>query len=485
MATVRRAKITEHSLLDKPARGTLGPGGRERPGACYPGGMRRRSGLRTVLLVAAAFAGGAATSHLAGATTQGASPYAALDQLARVLVIVENQYVEPTSRAKIAEGAIKGMVAELDPHSAYLPPDEFAIFQGETSGKFGGVGVEVDFRDDYVTVIAPIEGSPAARAGVLPGDQIVAIDGKPMRGERIDKLVGVMRGPSGSKVSLTVRRKGLADPLTMELAREEIHVQSVTAKRLRGDIAYVRVKQFQDGTHQELVRAAARLRAPVDGPRPDLVGLVLDMRNNPGGLVDEAEGVADELMSSGVIYSTRHRCQVVDEPHAHPGGAFASLPVVVLVNEYTASSAELVAGALQDSHRATVVGAPTFGKGSVQTIYELPGGAGMRLTTMRYYTPSGRSIQAEGIKPDILIQSSQPAPPGQIVRERDLDGHLPAEGPLSPRSPVVVDGKPSNPALASGDVPIDPVKGDDFSLSVGYQLLVKSIAERRPAGGAP
>jgi carboxyl-terminal processing protease len=441
--------------------------------------MRRRSGLRTVLLVAAAFAGGAATSHLAGATTQGASPYAALDQLAKVLVIVENQYVEPTARAKITEGAIKGMVAELDPHSAYLPPDEFAIFQGETSGKFGGVGVEVDFRDDYVTVIAPIEGSPAARAGIRPGDQIVAIDGKPMRGERIDKLVTLMRGPSGSKVTMAIRRKGVADPLGVELYREEIHVQSVTAKRLRGDVAYVRVKQFQEGTHQELVRAAARLRAE---PRPEIVGLLLDMRNNPGGLVDEAEGVADELMSSGVIYTTRHRGQVVDEPHAHPGGAFASLPIVVLVNEFTASSAELVAGALQDSRRATVVGAPTFGKGSVQTIFELPGGAGMRLTTMRYYTPSGRSIQAEGIKPDILIQSSQPAPPGQIVRERDLDGHLPAEGPLTPRPVVVVDGKATNPAVSSGDVPTDPVNGDDFSLSVGYQTLVKSLAERRQTG---
>jgi carboxyl-terminal processing protease len=429
--------------------------------------------------VAAAFAGGAATSHLAGATTQGASPYATFDQLARVLTIVENQYVEPTARAKITEGAIKGMVAELDPHSAYLPPDEFAIFQGETSGKFGGVGVEVDFRDDYVTVIAPIEGSPAARAGIRPGDQVVAIDGKPMRGERIDKLVTLMRGPSGSKVTMSVRRKGVADPLSFELTREEIHVQSVTAKRLRGDVAYVRVKQFQEGTHQELVRAAARLRAEA---RPEIVGLLLDMRNNPGGLVDEAEGVADELMSQGVIYSTRHRGQVVDEPHAHAGGAFASLPIVVLVNEYTASSAELVAGALQDSHRATIVGAPTFGKGSVQTIFELPGGAGMRLTTMRYYTPSGRSIQAEGIKPDILIQSSQPAPPGQIVRERDLDGHLPAEGPLSPRPTVVVDGKATNPAVSSADVPTDPVKGDDFSLSVGYQMLVKSIAERRQAG---
>jgi carboxyl-terminal processing protease len=434
---------------------------------------------RTAVLVVAAFAGGAATSHFAQATTQAASPYSPLDQLARVLVIVENQYVEPTQRAKLTEGAIKGMVAELDPHSAYLSPEEFALFQGETAGKFGGVGVEVDFRNDYITVIAPIEGSPAARAGIRPGDQIIAIDGKPMRGERIDKLVTLMRGPAGSKVAMTVRRQGLPDPLTVDLVREEIHVQSVTAKRLAGDVAYVRVKQFQEGTHQELVRAAAKLRAE---SRAELQGVILDLRNNPGGLVDEAEGVADELLSSGVIYTTRHRGKIIDEAQAHEGGAFATLPVVALVNEYSASSAELVAGALQDSHRATIVGAPTFGKGSVQTIYELPGGAGMRLTTMRYYTPSGRSIQAEGIRPDILIQSAKPAPPGQIVRERDLEGHLPAEGGV-PDHPaqVLVDGKSTAPAITTSDVAVDPIKGDDFPLSVGYQLLVKTIGEKRAA----
>jgi carboxyl-terminal processing protease len=450
--------------------------------------MLRRS-ARTALLVAAAFAGGAATSHFASATTSSASPYSPLDQLARVLVIVENQYVEPTQRSKLTEGAIKGMVAELDPHSAYLTPQEFAIFQGETTGKFGGVGVEVDFRGDYVTVIAPIEGSPAARAGIKPGDQILAIDGKPMRGERIDKLVTMMRGPSGSKVAMTVRRQGVADPITFTLTREEIHVQSVSAKRLANDVAYVRVKQFQEGTHAELVRAAARLKAESKG---EIQGVILDLRNNPGGLVDEAEGVADEFLASGVIYTTRHRGKVIDTALAHDGGAFASVPVITLVNEYSASSAELVAGALQDSKRASIVGAPTFGKGSVQTIYELPGGAGMRLTTMRYYTPSGRSIQAEGIKPDILLQSSDPAA-AQVVRERDLEGHLPAEGfgngsaPRNdkPASTVVVEAKGAGAAALQGEVPTDPVKGSDVALSVGYQMLVKSIAEKRAAHAGP
>jgi carboxyl-terminal processing protease len=441
--------------------------------------MRSRPGrAKTLLLVAAAFAGGAATSRLAGAGTQGSSPYAPFDQLARVLVLVENQYVEPAQRSKVTDGAIKGMVAELDPHSAYMTPQEYALFQGETEGKFGGVGVEVDYKNDFVTVIAPIEGSPAARAGVKPGDQIVAIDGRPMRGERIDKLVTLMRGPAGSRVKMAVRRANVNDTLTFDLVREEIHVTSVTGKRLAHDVAYVRLKQFQEGTHEELLRATAKLRAESKAP---LVGVILDMRNNPGGLVDEAEAVADEFLASGVIYTTRHRGKIVDEAKAHDGGAFANLPVIALVNEYSASSAELVAGALQDSGRASIVGAPTFGKGSVQTIFDLPGGAGLRLTTMRYYTPSGRSIQAEGIKPDVLIQAAQPAAPGDVVRERDLEGHLDAEpgGAGSKQQAIVVDlSKPGVTADPQAEVPVDPSKGGDFPLSVGYELLLKQLAAK-------
>jgi carboxyl-terminal processing protease len=436
--------------------------------------MKPRSGwLRSAALVAAAFAGGAVTSHLAHATP--ASPYSPIDQLARVLVLVENQYVEPTARQKLTEGALKGLVAELDPHSAYLDPKEFAVFQGETAGKFAGVGVEVDFRNDYVTIIAPIEGSPAARAGIKSGDQIVAIDGKPMRGERIDKLVTMMRGPTGTKVAMTVRRAGIPDAIIFELVREEIRVQSVVGKLLAGKVGYVRVKQFQEGTHAEMLRLAAKLRGEAKG---DLAGLVLDLRNNPGGLVDEAEGVADELLSSGVIFTTRHRGQIVDESRAHAGGAFASVPMVALVNEYSASSAELVAGALQDQGRATLIGAQTFGKGSVQTIYELPGGAGMRLTTMRYYTPSGRSIQAEGIRPDVLVRDAKPAAAGQVVRERDLDGHLASESPPRGAAPTtVVDAKGPSVVAPAAEIPDDPRTGGDFVLSLGYKLLLEKAAK--------
>ena len=443
--------------------------------------MRTRSSWsKTALLVVAAFLGGAVTSRLAGANTQASNPYAPFDQLARVLVLVESQYVEPAARTKVTEGAIKGMVAELDPHSAYMTPAEYALFQGETEGKFGGVGVEVDFKNDFVTVLAPIEGSPAERAGVKPGDQIIAIDGHPMRGERIDKLVTMMRGVSGSKVKMTVRRPNVVDPITFDLTREEIHVASVTGKRLDNDVAYIRLKQFQEGTHEELLRTAAKLRA--ESARP-LTGVILDLRNNPGGLVDEAEGVADEFLTSGVIYTTRHRGVVVDEIKAHAGGAFATLPIVTLVNEYSASSAELVSGALQDSHRSTIVGAPTFGKGSVQTIFDLPGGAGLRLTTMRYYTPSGRTIQAEGIKPDVLIVPAKPIAATDLVRERDLDGHLAGEQGAAAvpgqivmkepeRAPGAVDVEPGR------DVPADPSKGHDYTLSVSYALLLKNVGAK-------
>jgi carboxyl-terminal processing protease len=373
------------------------------------------------------------------------------------------------------------MVAELDPHSAYMSAEEFSQFQEETGGKFGGIGVEVDFRDEYVTVIAPIEGSPAERAGIRSGDQIIAIDGRPTRGERLDKLIGLMRGAPGTRVKVVIRRPNVAEPITFDLVREEIHVTSVASKRLDGDVAYVRLKQFQEGTHEELLRAAGKLRAASKAP---LAGVILDMRNNPGGLVDEAEGVADEFLSAGSIYSTRHRNRVVDEAKAHDGGAFAALPVVVLVNEYSASSAELVAGALQDNRRGTLVGAQTFGKGSVQTIFELPDGAGMRLTTMRYYTPNGRSIQAQGIRPDIAIESAQRAESaGFIVRERDLEGHLAPEGGGAagrPRAVLVDRGAPDAAQAELGrEIPSDPAKGNDFVLSVGYQTLMKSIKGAR------
>ena len=432
--------------------------------------------LRTAGLVLAAFAGGAVTSQAVHARNQSSSPYDPFDQLSWVLVLVENHYVDPAQRNKIVEGAIKGMVAELDPHSAYMDPQEYALFQSDTEGKFGGIGVEVDFRDERVTVLAPMEGSPAARAGVKPGDEIVAIEGKPVRGERLDKIITLMRGPAGSRVRLTLRRQGVSEPIQLDLAREEIRVASVVGKRLENDVGYVKLRQFQAGTHEELLRVTKKLREESKKP---LRGVLLDMRNNPGGLVDEAEAVADEMLDTGVIYTTRHRGKVIDAVKASGGGALANLPIVALVNEYSASSAELVAGALQDNKRASVIGSSTFGKGSVQTIFDLPGGAGMRLTTMRYYTPSGRSIQAQGIQPDLRVEAGRPVQLGEVVRESDLDGHLPAEAGGGTANTNVARG-PSVRASAddSGparDVPTDPTKGSDFVLATGYKMLVERL----------
>ncbi len=436
---------------------------------------------KTSLLVAAAFAGGAATAQVASATTGSSSPYAPFDQLARVLVLVENNYVDPADRQRIIQGAIKGMVAELDPHSAYMPAQEFSVFEGDTQGKFGGIGVEVDYRDDYVTVLAPIEGSPAARAGVRSGDQIIAVDGRSTRGQQVDELVTMMRGVIGSKVHITLRRPGVSEPLEIDLTREEIRVQSISAKPLIENFGYLRIKQFQVGTHEEMLRGIGTLRG---ASKSALRGVVLDLRDNPGGLVDEAEAVADELLDSGLVYTTRHRGEVIDRVSARPGGALASVPVVVLVNEYSASSAELVAGALQDSRGATLVGRPTFGKGSVQTIFDLPGGSGLRLTTMRYYTPSGRSIQASGIAPDVLIEDPKTAATRSPIREGDLEGHLPAEAGQAARSKpqrvVTAPEAPARGAPGEREVPFDPSSGSDFELATAFRLLRESTGGKQP-----
>ena len=454
---------------------TLGPSGKL-------GRLFRARGLRTLLLTTAAFAGGALSADLARARTERQSPYAMMDQLARVLVWIENEYVDPVDRARLIEGGIKGMVAELDPHSSYMAPEDYGVFQGDTEGHFGGIGVEVDFSTDSIIVIAPIEGSPAALAGIHSGDRIVAIDGQGIRDRSPADLVRTMRGDPGSKVLLAIRREGVDHLLYFTLVRRVVTVTSIASKLLDGKVLYVRVKTFQSGTHAELLAHVGRLRAQAGG---DFSGVVLDLRNNPGGLVNEASAVADELLDGGVIYTTRRRGQVVDEVRADAAGALRRGPAVVLVNEFSASAAELVAGALQDQHRATLVGAPTFGKGSVQTIIDLPGGAGLRITTLRYYTPSGQAIQARGVTPDVLVGGA----PGDygIVRERNLENHLPAvEGALTETPPPVLtplenrvpgSGPQTTDDVDHGvmrEVPSDPRGGPDKALAAAYELVTKT-----------
>jgi carboxyl-terminal processing protease len=410
-----------------------------------------------------------------------------------VLVEVENEYVDPVDRTKLVDGAIKGMVAELDPHSSYMPADEYQAFQSDTEGQFGGVGIEVENKADQLIVLAPIEGSPAERAGVKSGDIIVSVDGKDPSTEPFDKLVKHLRGAPGTHVKMGVRRPGPGargsspgDPserglLTFDLVREVIHVPSVSYKLLVNGVAYVRIKQFQERTHEELLGAATALRAKAGGA---LAGVILDLRSDPGGLVDQAAEVADEFLDEGVIYTTRHRGKVVDEVNARSGGAFVQPPCVLLVNEFTASASELVAGALQDHKRASVVGEPTFGKGSVQSIVSLPGGAGMRLTVARYYTPSGHAIQADGVHPDVTVQA--PKDEGAIeFREKDLEGHLAPEarGPQAPApgrmvtlaADAGVEPQESTGHEAKG-VPDDPEKGNDGVLKVGWETLRRAMA---------
>ena len=470
--------------------------------------------FRVLFPTIVAFSAGLALGGLrAGATPEAQNPYQAVSQLGRVLVQVENHYVDPVERGKLVEGAIKGMVENLDPHSSYMPPEEWRQFQSDTEGKFGGVGLEVDGRGDKLIVIAPIEGSPAQRAGIRSGDQIVAVDGEDVVGQPLDKVVKRMRGAPGTKVKITVHREqravaldggapapGAGDggttiertgqTLSFDVVREVIRVSAVLHKLLAGNVAYLRIKQFQDRTHAELIKATAAMRAEAKGGA--LAGVLLDVRSNPGGLVDEATEIADEFLASGGIYSMRHRGEVVEDLKARPGGAFVDLPVVALVNEWSASASELLVGALQDNRRATVVGAATFGKGSVQSILSLPNGAGLKLTTARYYTPSGHAIQADGIHPDVIIEPGTrgPAEAPKILRERDLPGHLPAEGPQGGATArdagaVTLDGGPldgASGALAR-DVPTDPSSSADVVLRVGYQMLRAQIAQKSTLGG--
>ena len=458
--------------------------------------MRVRLPLPRLVLLSAlsAFAGGALVASVGHAEKRDASPHAAIEQLARVLVIVENRYVDPVDRARLLAGAIKGMVAELDPHSEYFPPKEYAAFAGETQGKFGGVGLEVEAGAEYLTIVSPIEGGPAEAAGLRAGDQIVAIDGQDARGLSLEKAVTKMRGDAGTKVEITIRRPSEAKVFRVPLVRSVIHVPSVEAWPLPSGVVYLRLRQFQERTRDELLDQLGKVRGKLGVP---IAGVVLDMRRNPGGLVDQAVGVADEFLDSGIIFSTRGQTKdSIEETKATSGGALTKVPVVVLVDEGSASAAELVAGALQDSKRATIVGQPTFGKGSVQTIIELPDGAGLKITTARYYTPSGRAIQAQGIEPDVLVEASRtPVPPAPFPKEKDLVGALPPElgaggdagVPSAPSAPAAASSSaPSAPTAASSSAPNAPSAPSrapdlekDFQLKMGFQIVTGVLMKKR------
>jgi len=344
-----------------------------------------------------------------------------------VIGLIQKDYVEETKSKDLINGAIKGMLETLDPHSAFMPPNMFKEMQEETKGRFEGLGIEITVKDGILTVVSPIEGTPAFRAGVLAGDQIIKIDGELTKNVTLVDSVKRMRGPRGTKVTITIMREGLTKPKDFTLVREVIPVRSVRHELLEKNYGYVRISQFQEKTDSDFEKAMKALEEESKGT---LKGLVLDLRNNPGGLLDQAVKISDHFIDSGIIVSIDGRREETKQKWpAHPDETVTRYPLVVLVNGGSASGAEIVAGAIQDHGRGILVGTQTFGKGSVQTIIPLKDGSGLRLTTARYYTPSGRSIQAKGIVPDIIVKPSRPEEEKESVTpklpaEKDLERHL-------------------------------------------------------------
>jgi len=338
---------------------------------------------------------------------------------------IKNDYVEDVADSELLENAIRGMLSGLDPHSAYLDQEQFKELQVGTSGEFGGLGIEVGMEDGFVKVIAPIDDTPAQRAGIQAGDLIIRLDDTPVKGLTLNEAVKIMRGKPGTVLRLTVVREGVEQPLKIDIKRDVIKVKSVKQRTLESGFGYVRISQFQSKTAENMVDAIEKLKKEAGG---SLKGLVLDLRNNPGGVLNGAVAVSDAFLKKGLIVYTEGR--VSDSKlrfNATPDDILDGAPLVVLVNQGSASASEIVSGALQDHKRAIIVGSRTFGKGSVQTILPLSNGTAVKLTTARYYTPSGRSIQAEGIEPDIKLEQvrvSAVETPIEPIKEADLSGHL-------------------------------------------------------------
>ncbi len=344
-----------------------------------------------------------------------------------VLDMVQKNYVDPVDSSVLIQGAISGMIKSLDPHSAFMTADTYKELEVETKGRFGGIGIEITILKDVLTVVSPIEDTPADKAGVKPGDQIIKIDGKSTKDITIMEAVKKLRGPKDSKVTITIMRENMSKPKDFIMKRAIIQVQSVKSKTFDDHIGYIRIASFHERTSADLRKALIEV---TEKTKP-MKGLVLDLRNDPGGLLNQAIEVSDMFLKSGIIVSTRGRTKNMEtKTMARDNGSKeVTVPVVVLVNEGTASAAEIVAGALQDNGRALIVGTHTFGKASVQTVIPLEDGSALKLTTARYYTPSGRSIQAEGIKPDIIVKFIKPSEDlenhlEERLREKDLKGHI-------------------------------------------------------------
>ncbi|HEX2239385.1 MAG TPA: S41 family peptidase [Gammaproteobacteria bacterium] len=390
-------------------------------------------------------------------------PLSELRTFTDVYTRLKKDYVVKVSDKKLMENAIRGMLAGLDPHSAYLDPDEFHELQIGTTGEFGGLGIEVGMEDGFVKVIAPIDDTPADRAGIKAGDLIVRLNKKPVKGMSLDDAVNMMRGKKGTNITLTIVREGVEKPLTISITRDIIRVQSVKAQLLEPEFGYVRITNFQAKTTQSLIDAIEKLKQENGG---ELKGLVLDLRNNPGGVLNGAVGVSDAFLNDGLIVYTEGRDQNSELRYsATEGDVLNGAPMVVLINGGSASASEIVAGAMQDDKRAIIMGSKSFGKGSVQTILPLSNGAALKLTTARYYTPSGRSIQAEGIEPDIPLENLTVTGVGDSgvapLTEADLAGHLTND----------TTNEGTEGQNETKEVPSSPLAKQDYQLQEALNLL--------------
>jgi carboxyl-terminal processing protease len=405
-----------------------------------------------------------------------ADTYRLLTLFGDVFERVRAEYVDPVTDKDLVENAINGMLTGLDPHSSYMNAKAFRDMQVQTKGEFGGLGIEVTQDNGFIKVISPIDDTPASKAGVKAGDIITALDGKTVQGLSLNDAVDKMRGAPNSKISLTIKREGVEKPIEISMLREVIHIQVVKQRMEPGDIGYVRLSQFTEQADAGLKQAVKTLKQQSGGK---MKALILDLRNNPGGLLDQAVAVSGDFVNQGEIVSTRAR-HTEDAQRWDAKGAdiTGGLPMVVLINGGSASSSEIVAGALQDHHRAVLVGTASFGKGSVQTVIPLPGNGAMRLTTARYYTPSGRSIQGLGITPDVPVtETREETPRFGPEREADLNRVLQNRGGTpdaqpAPRSdlPTIVKDIPNEPP--EGFPKFDPAKPDDTDYQLQEALVV-------------
>lgn len=406
---------------------------------------------------------------LEGKVSAETDSYEDLKLFSEVLSSLQKNYVEPTKSKELIYGAVKGMLNTLDAHSAFMPPEVYKEMQVDTKGEFGGLGLQIGTKENKLVVIAPIEGTPADVAGIKPGDVILKVDDQVLtKDTSLMDAVNKMRGERGSKVVLTIQRDQVANPLVFELVRDIIRIQSVKSKVLEPGIGYIRLTQFQEQTARDLSKAISKLR------ESNIHSLILDLRNNPGGLLTSAVEVTEQFLDSGkLVVFIKGRDGKRDEYLSSNAGALKEIPLIVLVNEGSASASEIVSGALQDWGRAVVVGTQTFGKGSVQTILPLSDGSALRLTTAKYYTPKGRSIQNTGIDPDIVVKPNLPkeVKNAPILREKDLDRHLKNETrPDADKVEKIQKPQtPSEEAIGMSEPPQD--KDEDVQLQKAIDLL--------------